>query len=55
MNQLREWDGNCQRCMIEVDAYTMSLYDVRLICADCAKVEQKRYKIEKNKHNTKKK
>ena len=35
MNQLREWDGNCQRCYKPTDGYTMSMFDVALICFNC--------------------
>ncbi len=35
MNQLREWEGKCQRCMIETDTHIMSMFDVALICMEC--------------------
>ena len=35
MNQVRDWDGHCQQCGIETDEYTMSSYDVKLICMKC--------------------
>ena len=41
MNQLRDWDGKCQRCYTPSDAHTMSMFDVSLICMECKEVEQK--------------
>ena len=35
MNQIRDWEGGCQRCGAEADAHTMSMFDVALICMDC--------------------
>ena len=40
MNQLREWMGECQRCYKNVDMYTMSMFDVTLICLECADSEK---------------
>ena len=40
MNQIRDWDGSCQRCMKLSETHTMSMFDVALICMDCAKREQ---------------
>ena len=48
MNQLREWEGRCQRCMVETDTYTMSLEDVALICIACSEDEVKKESSEKN-------
>ena len=48
MNQLRDWEGRCQRCMVETDVYTMSLEDVALICIICAEDETKKENKEKN-------
>jgi len=44
MNQLREWDGNCQRCRAPSQVHTMSIFDVALICMDCADREQEHNK-----------
>lgn len=46
MNQLRDWNGNCQRCYKPSDVHTMSMFDVTLICMDCVDAEQNhpRYK-----------
>jgi len=46
MNQLRDWDGRCQRCYRPTDVHTMSMFDVALICMTCQKAEQQhpRYK-----------
>ena len=40
MNQLREWCGQCQECGKQTDSYTMSMFDVSLICMECADAEQ---------------
>ena len=40
MNQIRDWDGHCQRCMKPAEAHIMSMFDVALICMDCSKCEQ---------------
>jgi hypothetical protein len=40
MNQIREWEGKCQRCFKETDSHTMSRYDVTLICLECAESEE---------------
>ena len=40
MNQLREWEGNCQRCYVKTDVYTMSMFDVALVCFECADSEK---------------
>jgi recombinational DNA repair protein (RecF pathway) len=39
MNQIREWLGKCQRCLKPSDTYTMSIYDVSLICVQCSTFE----------------
>jgi len=46
MNQLRDWDGRCQRCSNPTDIHTMSMFDVSLICMTCKTAEHKhpRYK-----------
>ena len=46
MNQLAEWTGKCQRCFNKSDMYTMSMFDVALICMDCKDAEARhpRYK-----------
>jgi len=41
---LREWTGICQRCWNEASVHTMSIFDVSLICMDCADREQKHEK-----------
>ena len=41
MNQIREWEGECQRCSVKTGTYTMSMFDVSLICFDCADSEKK--------------
>ena len=35
MNQVRIWTGNCQQCGRETVTYTMSVFDVKLICMEC--------------------
>ena len=40
MNQFREWEGSCQRCYAETMVYTMSMFDVSLICPSCAESEK---------------
>lgn len=35
MNQVRIWNGNCQQCGRETVEYTMSVFDVKLICMTC--------------------
>ena len=40
MNQLREWDGHCQRCYNKTDIYTMSMFDVALVCTSCLNSEK---------------
>jgi hypothetical protein len=42
MNQLRDWEGCCQRCGVETDTHTMSMYDVALICMNCKDSEKHR-------------
>ena len=46
MNQIREWNGHCQRCLEKCDIYTMSIFDVSLICMKCNKIDKgdSRYK-----------
>ena len=39
MNQIRDWDGKCQRCYSESDTHTMSMFDVSLICMTCHEAE----------------
>tara|TARA_A100001037_G_C15112099_1_gene619500 strand:+ start:695 stop:874 length:180 start_codon:yes stop_codon:yes gene_type:complete len=41
MNQIREWEGFCQSCFSATVEYTMSMYDVTLICLKCAENEKK--------------
>ena len=48
MNQIRDWDGKCQKCMKETDKHTMSLWDVALICIECSQREVEA----KDKNNT---
>jgi hypothetical protein len=43
MNQIRDWQGVCQKCLAEADKHTMSLHDVALICMDCAERERENY------------
>ena len=40
MNQIRDWDGNCQRCLKESNAHIMSMFDVSLICMQCHDAER---------------
>jgi len=40
MNQIREWDGSCQKCNTETNVHTMSIFDVTLICMECADREK---------------
>ncbi len=40
MIQLREWTGRCQRCFKKSDEYTMSMFDVSLICEECNSSER---------------
>jgi hypothetical protein len=40
MNQVKDWAGSCQRCYRATDIHTMSMFDVSLICMDCAKTER---------------
>ena len=40
MNQITEWDGTCQRCYKQTDVNTMSIFDVSLICMECADKEK---------------
>ncbi len=40
MNQIRDWDGHCQRCFGKSDVHTMSMFDVALICMNCADNEK---------------
>ena len=35
MNQIRDWDGHCQRCFLPASVHTMSMFDVSLICMNC--------------------
>ena len=46
MNQIRDWDGRCQQCGAETDEYTMSSYDVKLICMTCYSAEISVVKME---------
>ena len=41
MNQIRDWDGSCQRCYNKTDVHTMSIFDVSLICIPCKDSESK--------------
>ena len=41
MNQLREWDGACQKCFTPSSKYAMSIFDVSLICIHCSQQENK--------------
>jgi len=41
VNQLRDWEGKCQRCCEPTDMHTMSMFDVTLICMVCCEVEQR--------------
>ena len=40
MNQVRNWNGNCQRCFAMTYEHTMSAYDVSLICMKCWESEK---------------
>jgi len=40
MNQLRDWEGRCQRCSAVTDVHIMSMFDVALICMDCSERER---------------
>ena len=40
MNQIRDWEGECQRCWKPSDIHTMSMFDVTLICMDCHESEK---------------
>lgn len=40
MNQIREWNGTCQRCYSLSELHTMSMFDVSLICLKCADGEK---------------
>ena len=40
MNQVRDWTGTCHRCFKESTVHTMSMFDVSLICMDCADAEK---------------
>ena len=40
MNQIRDWEGHCQRCFRKSDIHTMSMFDVSLICMACADNEK---------------
>ena len=40
MNQIRDWEGACQRCFALSEKYTMSMLDVSLICMRCANQEK---------------
>ncbi len=41
MNQIRNWNGKCQRCFAATNAYIMSMFDVALVCMTCHKAEMK--------------
>ena len=41
MNQLREWQGKCQHCFEACESYTMSMFDVSLICLKCSENEKR--------------
>ena len=43
MNQLRDWDGHCQRCGVKTASHTMSMFDVALVCIDCYDREKNHY------------
>ncbi len=54
MNQIREWEGVCQSCFSTTVEYTMSAYDVTLVCLKCAENERKYIKSQiKNESNEK--
>lgn len=40
MNQVRDWEGFCQRCGKSSDIHTMSMFDVALICLPCVELER---------------
>jgi hypothetical protein len=40
MNQIREWNGVCQRCFNPSELHTMSMFDVALICLNCSSGEK---------------
>ena len=46
VNQLKDWDGKCQRCYIPSDTHTMSMFDVSLICMKCKEAERKHPRYE---------
>ncbi len=54
MNQLREWNGKCQNCFTPTEQHTMSMFDVRLICLECAEQERSAspqyFKVDRNKN-----
>ena len=39
MNQIRDWNGKCQRCFNLSDIHIMSMFDVSLICMTCHEAE----------------
>ncbi len=41
MNQLRDWDGKCQRCYNPSNVHIMSMFDVALVCMTCHEAERK--------------
>lgn len=47
MNQIRDWDGKCQRCHNQANTHIMSMFDVSLICMTCQDVELKHPDYEK--------
>jgi hypothetical protein len=56
MNQLREWTGKCQHCFEACEKYTMSMFDVSLICLKCCEDEKILSRLKpKNKNNDEKK
>ena len=40
MNQIKDWDGACQRCFKLSDFHIMSMFDVSLICRSCMDSEK---------------
>ena len=40
MNQVIEWTGSCQRCYTTTNMHIMSMFDVSLICMECADAER---------------
>jgi len=40
MNQVRDWDGKCQRCFRVTTMHIMSMFDVSLICMECSTKEK---------------